>query len=55
MEPKHREELADLLEASAGSMRLVPWDGCAEFHARSAADFTQFMKNIYASPDLVGE
>lgn len=55
MEPKHREEMQPLLEASMGTMKLVPWDGCAEFHARNAVDFTNFMKNIYDSPHLVGK
>jgi hypothetical protein len=55
MEPKHREEIQPLLEASMGTMQLVPWDACAEFHAKSATDFTNFMKNVYTSDNLVGE
>lgn len=55
MEPKNRAEIAPLLEASAGTIQLVPWDACAEFHATSAEDFTNFMLNIYSSSHLVGK
>jgi len=55
MEPKNREEIQSLLEISGGSMKLVPYDGCAEFLATSAEAFTKFMKEVYDSPHLIGE
>ncbi|KAF2196416.1 hypothetical protein GQ43DRAFT_476344 [Delitschia confertaspora ATCC 74209] len=30
MEPKHREGIQPLLQASGGTMQLVPWDGCGK-------------------------
>lgn len=54
MEPKNRKEIEPLLELSAGTMSLVPFDGCAEFVANTADDFTNFMKEVYGSPHLIG-
>lgn len=54
MEPKNREEIQPLLDISGGSMQLVPYDGCAEFVAKSAEEFTRFMKEVYDSPHLIG-
>jgi hypothetical protein len=42
------------MEASGGTMRMVEWDGAAEFHAESAEKFTAFMKSVYGSKQLVG-
>lgn len=35
-------------------MKLVSYDGCAEFLAKDAASFLKFMDNVYNSKDLVG-
>ncbi|XPS68443.1 hypothetical protein M3J09_000731 [Ascochyta lentis] len=51
---KHVNDLQPLLEASGGSMHIMPYDGCAEFHAKSAEDFTAFMKSVWTSDNLVG-
>ncbi|KAF2630007.1 hypothetical protein BU25DRAFT_312636, partial [Macroventuria anomochaeta] len=53
-EPKHVDEMKDLFEASGGSMQSLPYDGCAEFYAKSAKGFTAFMRDIWASEHLVG-
>jgi hypothetical protein len=35
-------------------MNVVSYDGCAEFHAKDAESFVNFMENIYNSKELVG-
>jgi len=35
-------------------MNVVSYDGCAEFHAKDAESFVQFMESIYSSKELVG-
>lgn len=35
-------------------MKLLSYDGCAEFQAQDATSFLRFMDNIYASKELVG-
>jgi len=35
-------------------MKLLSYDGCAEFLAKDAASFLAFMDNIYSSKELVG-
>lgn len=54
-EQRHIDALLPLMEASGGTMKMVEWDGAAEFHAESAEKFTCFMKSVYASKRLVGE
>jgi hypothetical protein len=54
-EQRHKDSLADLIEASGGSMQSVEWDGAAEFWAESAEKFTEFMKSVYGSSHLVGK
>jgi hypothetical protein len=44
-----------LLQASGGTMQIIPYDGCAEFHAKSAQDFVTFMTSVYKSDHLVGK
>ncbi|KAH3948013.1 hypothetical protein HBH53_108430 [Parastagonospora nodorum] len=53
-EQQHITALLPLMEASGGSMKMVGWDGAAEFHARSAEAFVRYMKSVYASDKLVG-
>jgi hypothetical protein len=53
-EQEHIDALQPLMEASGGTMRMVEWDGAAEFHAESAEKFIEFMKSVYASKKLVG-
>jgi hypothetical protein len=36
-------------------MRMVRWDGAAEFWAESAEDFVAFMKGVYGAKELVGK
>jgi hypothetical protein len=54
MDQKAREDIKPLLAAASGSMQPVLWDGCAEFHTKSAEHFTRFMKDIYTSEVLDG-
>jgi hypothetical protein len=35
-------------------MRMVSWDGAAEFWAETAEDFVAFMKGVYGAKNLVG-
>jgi hypothetical protein len=35
-------------------MRMVSWDGAAEFWAETAEDFVAFMKGVYSAKNLVG-
>lgn len=53
-ESKHIDEIEDLVEASGGTIKVMPYDGCAEFHARGAEEFKMFMKTVWASDNLVG-
>jgi hypothetical protein len=53
-EKKHIESLLPLMEASNGTMKMVEWDGAAEFHAKSADKFIAFMKSVYGAKQLVG-
>ncbi len=43
--------IAPLLQSM---MKLVSYDGCAEFLVKDAPSFLQFMDNIYGSKELVG-
>lgn len=31
---KYRSEIEDMVEASGETLSVMPYDGCAEFHAR---------------------
>ncbi|KZM22513.1 uncharacterized protein EKO05_0009682 [Ascochyta rabiei] len=53
-EAKHVNDLQPLLDDSGGSIQIMPYDGCAEFHAKSAKEFVVFMKSVWASDHLVG-
>ncbi|KAJ4309788.1 hypothetical protein N0V94_008766 [Neodidymelliopsis sp. IMI 364377] len=53
-EAKHKAELEPLVQSSGGSMQMLPYDGCAEFHARTAQDFITFMNSVFSSDQLVG-
>lgn len=54
-EKKDVDAMEDLLEASGGSMKMVQYDGAAEFWAESPEKFTKFIKGVYASSHLVGK
>jgi hypothetical protein len=54
MELKNREEIQPLRDISAGTMELLPFDACAEFVAKSAEEFMNFMKEVYGSSHLIG-
>ncbi|KAL5121165.1 hypothetical protein ACEQ8H_001017 [Pleosporales sp. CAS-2024a] len=53
-EQQHIDALCPLLKASGGTMKMVEWDGAAEFHAETPEKFTAYMLSVYASPKLVG-
>lgn len=54
-EPRHKTEIKRLLDISGGTMKSVPYDGCAVFHTKTADDFIDFMENVYGSKKLVGK
>jgi hypothetical protein len=39
----------------SGAMKLMPFDGAAEFHCKSADDFLVFMNTLHNSPQTVGK
>lgn len=51
-EPKHVEQMKQLLEATGGNMQILPYDGCAEVYSRSAEDFIAFMRDVSWSERL---
>ncbi|KAF2107229.1 Malate/L-lactate dehydrogenase [Lophiotrema nucula] len=51
---KSKAAVAPLLEGNGGNMHALPWDGCAEFHARTGEDFVKFIQSVYDSKELVG-
>jgi hypothetical protein len=36
-------------------MKMVNWDGAAEFWAETAEDFVGFMRGVYGAKELVGK
>jgi hypothetical protein len=52
---QHVKALEPLLEASGGTMKMLKWDGAAEFWAETAEDFVGFMMGVYGAKELVGE
>ncbi|KAF2741771.1 hypothetical protein M011DRAFT_413880 [Sporormia fimetaria CBS 119925] len=54
MDKASRDALEPLFEAGGGLMHPMNYDGAAEFYARSAEDFTTFIKNVWASDNLTG-
>ena len=45
--------IAPIIES--GYMKLMPWDGCAEFHCKDADHFIKFLDDINNSKELIGE
>ena len=43
--------IAPLLQSG---VKIVSYDGCAEFHTKDAESLLQFMDNVYKSTELVG-
>lgn len=43
--------IAPLLQSK---MKILSYDGCAEFHAKDSESFLKFMDNVYNSKKLIG-
>ena len=51
---KYRSEIEDMVEASGETLGVMPYDGCAEFHARDREDFETFVRTSSASDHFAG-
>lgn len=53
-EPKHVEQIKQLLDATGGEMQILPYDGYAESYSRSAEEFIAFMWDVQTSERIIG-